>query len=113
MRYWTVGLLLVSGLAGCELPSTGLPGPATSVASAVQSPWQDLPAEVVAFHERRSLCDHFRGEEAYDGQRAAILKAELARTCAGTDEALANLRRRYSANPKVIASLRPYEDRIE
>ena len=113
MHYWTMGLLLVSGLAGCERPATGLPEPAATVASAAQSPWQGLPPDVVAFHEKRSLCDHFRGEEPYDAQRAAFLKAELARTCAGSDQALANMRQRYAADPKVIASLQPYEDRIE
>ena len=83
------------------------------MAPAAQSPWQGLPPEVVAFHDKRSLCDHFRGEEAYDTDRAAFLKAELARTCTGSDQALALLRQRYAGDPKVIASLRNYEDSIE
>jgi hypothetical protein len=72
-----------------------------------------LPADVVTFRTRRDDCDHFRGEEAYDAERKAFLKAALQRTCTGTDRELAALRRRHAANPAAVAALRNYEDRIE
>ena len=72
-----------------------------------------LPPAVVAFQQRRDACDHFRGEEPYDKQRAAFLQAQLAKTCKGTDKALAGLRQRFASNPNALAALQDYEDRIE
>lgn len=72
-----------------------------------------LPSAVVAFQKQRDACDHLRGEEPYDKQRAAFLKAQLAKTCKGSDKALAALRKRFAHDPQAIAALRDYEDRIE
>lgn len=72
-----------------------------------------LPPAVVAFQKQRDACDHLRGEEPYDKQRAAFLKAQLAKTCKGSDKALAALRKRFAHDPQAIAALRDYEDRIE
>ena len=72
-----------------------------------------LPPAVVAFQKQRDACDHLRGEEPYDKQRAAFLKAQLAKTCKGSDKALAALRKRFVKHPQAIAALRDYEDRIE
>ena len=45
----------------------------------------DLPADVVAFMERRDQCDHYRGEDpGQDTTRAAKLKRNLMQTCKGT-----------------------------
>ena len=72
-----------------------------------------LPADILAFRKKRDDCDHFRGEEPYDAKRAAFLKAALARTCTGTDKALAALRQRYLDRPALLDALKAYEDRIE
>ena len=72
-----------------------------------------LPADVRAFKKRRDECDHFRGEEPYDAERAAFLRAALSRTCDGTDAELAALRRRYAADATVVAALADYDDLVE
>ena len=72
-----------------------------------------LPADIVAFRERRDACDHFRGEDAYDAKRAAFLAAEVARTCTGSDRALADLRKHYASDARALAALKDYEDKIE
>ncbi|WP_440979355.1 hypothetical protein ACQHGV_02860 [Sphingomonas pseudosanguinis] len=54
-----------------------------------------------------------RGEEAADEARAAFLEKRLARTCTGTDAALASLKRRYADRPAVMTVLSRYEERIE
>lgn len=92
-------LLLASVLAACASPAhVGARG---------------LPADVAAFIERRDSCDHFRGEEPYDAERAAHIKAALAASCTGTDRELAALRRKYAADPHLMGRLSRYEDRIE
>lgn len=72
-----------------------------------------LPAEVLAFIAQRESCDHFRGEEGYDAERRAFLAKALAKTCTGTDRALAALRERFAAQPAVLAALKDFEVRIE
>jgi hypothetical protein len=81
--------------------------------SAVQASDAGLPAPVVAFRTRRDACDHFRGEDPYDAQRAAFLAREVAKQCKGTDQALADLRKRYAHDAKVMGVLKDYEDTIE
>ena len=81
--------------------------------AAASKPAAALPSAVVAFQKQRDACDHFRGEEPYDKQRAAFLKAQLAKACKGSDKALAALRKRFAQNPEAISALRDYEDRIE
>ena len=72
-----------------------------------------LPADVTAFKVRRDDCDHFRGEEPYDADRAAFLRVAVNRTCDGADAELAALRRRYAGDGIVLATLADYDDRIE
>jgi hypothetical protein len=72
-----------------------------------------FPAEVTTFMVDRDGCDHFRGEEAYDAERAAYLEQSIRDLCTGSDAKLANLRRRYGEDSDVIAALGNYEDRIE
>ncbi|NLR72744.1 hypothetical protein HGI47_17860 [Novosphingobium sp. ERN07] len=72
-----------------------------------------LPEDVRAFIERRSLCDHFRGEEPYDAERKAFLEQKLQETCKGTDAALKGIRRKYHENPDVIAALWDYDSVVE
>jgi hypothetical protein len=87
-------------LIGCE-PGAGVDGS------------QQMPADVLAFRARRDECDHFRAEEATDQARAAFLEKTLARTCTGTDAALASLKRRYARRPAIMAALSHYDERIE
>ncbi|MCX7284977.1 MAG: hypothetical protein NTX28_13180 [Novosphingobium sp.] len=84
-------------------------------AGAVQAPAKaaPLPAEVAAFIERRDMCDHFRGEEAYDQERKAFLDRKLEETCKGTDAALKSIRRKYRDDPGVISALWDYDDVVE
>lgn len=72
-----------------------------------------FPAEVTKFMVSRDGCDHFRGEEAYDAERRAFIAESVTELCQGSDATLAMLRRRYAADPSVLAALRGYEDRIE
>ncbi|HJT40007.1 MAG TPA: hypothetical protein VJ762_06720 [Sphingobium sp.] len=72
-----------------------------------------FPQEVTNFMVDRDGCDHFRGEEPYDGERRAFLAENIAELCTGTDAKLSMLRRRYAGDPAVIAALRGYEDHIE
>ncbi|WP_336973532.1 hypothetical protein [Sphingobium aromaticiconvertens] len=72
-----------------------------------------FPAEVTTFMVDRDGCDHFRGEEPYDAERAAYLEQSIRELCAGSDARLAKLRRRYAEEPDVIAALGNYEERIE
>lgn len=85
----------------------------TACASVVQAAPQGLPRDVVSFVERRDVCDHLRGEDPYDPSRAAELRAKLAANCAGTDKKLAELRRKYAGNRKVMKRLSRYEAHIE
>lgn len=72
-----------------------------------------FPAEVTTFMVDRDGCDHFRGEEPYDAERAAYLEQSIRDLCTGSDAKLAKLRRRYAEEPDVIAALGNYENRIE
>lgn len=72
-----------------------------------------FPQEVTNFMVDRDSCDHFRGEEPYDGERRVFLAENIAELCTGTDAKLALLRRRYAGDATVIAALKGYEDHIE
>lgn len=87
-----------------------------------------LPADVLAFLDRRVSCEHWRGEPyaepaelaAADPPRRAELEQrrdEIVRNvndeCGGTDVALAALRRRYATDPMLHELLGAFEDRIE
>ena len=72
-----------------------------------------FPREVTEFMVARDGCDHFRGEEPYDAERRAYIAENIAELCRGTDARLASLRRRYAAEPSVIAALKAYDDHIE
>ena len=101
MRLLTLGLATATlGLAACASP--GDP-PGTS----------ELPAEVVAFVKQRDGCDHFRGEEPYDAERARFINERLEALCTGTDRRLAELRARYRTRADVTAALAGYEDAVE
>lgn len=71
------------------------------------------PRDVRAFVERRADCDHFRGEEATDPQRARYLAGQLRRSCTGTDAQLARLLARHAGDAAIRQLLSQYEPRIE
>jgi hypothetical protein len=73
----------------------------------------NVPNDVAAFQERRTQCDHFRGEDAYDKERERLLLEQLKKYCAGTDAELARLKKKYARDEAVTNSLKSYEDRIE
>ena len=111
-----------SGVVAVAAPSPAALSEPAAAPAASASPGADpaaakpaaaLPPTVIAFQQQRDACDHFRGEEAYDRQRAAFLKAQLAKTCQGSDKALAALRKRFARDPQASAALRDYDDRIE
>jgi cytochrome c556 len=97
-------LALAMLCAACATPS---------VAGGTQQHEAPLPAEVRAFVEKRDGCDHFRGEDPYDAERAKQIDAELTRLCTGTDAELARLRRVHARNKAVMQALAGYEDRVE
>ncbi len=138
MRHRTVATVAWLALAaGCDRPgSAPQPDAARSTASASavavaaasavtpavasSAPISDpststgaLPPDALAFKIQRDSCDHFRGEDAYNAERREFLARALARSCTGTDQALALLRQRYTANSAVMTALKDYEDRIE
>ena len=94
-------------------PAATAASASTGADPAAAKPAAALPPAVIAFQQQRDACDHFRGEEPYDRQRAAFLKAQLAKTCQGSDKALAALRKRFARDPQASAALRDYDDRIE
>ena len=138
MRHGTVATAAWLALAaGCDRPGSApqpdaAPSPASASASVVaaasavtpavvsSAPIHEqststgaLPPDVLAFKIQRVSCDHFRGEDGYNAERREFLARALARSCTGTDQALAQLRQRYSANAAVLTALKDYEDRIE
>ncbi len=99
--------------ASTSAPAAAATASSTAPASHAAPAVAALPAEIVEFRRRRDACDHFRGEEPYDAKRAAFLAAETRKHCAGTDRALAELRRRHAGDPAARAALAGYEDRVE
>ncbi len=78
-----------------------------------QSIARTIPADVARFIERRERCDHFRGEDPYNSDRAKFLALKMVETCQGTDVELAGLRAKHRNNHKLMARLYPFDDRIE
>ena len=74
---------------------------------------ENLPDDAARFIERRDLCDHFRGEDAYDEERRLFLEKSLREFCTGTDRELARLKGIYRENGPVIRKLDTYEENIE
>ena len=72
-----------------------------------------LPAEVAKFKHYRDLCDHFRGEEPYDAERARYLQQSMKKYCSGTDKELAALKRKYGHDRDNLHVLQGYEEEIE
>lgn len=66
-----------------------------------------LPPEMRAYVERRDLCEHFAGEEAYDAERERFLNRQVTKLrCLTLDRDRRRLRLKYTA-PAVRRKLRP------
>jgi hypothetical protein len=74
---------------------------------------QPTLSDIDHFIERREACDHFRGEDPYDGARRAFLKRKMSKTCNGTDAELHQLRWKYRDKPDVVQRLFVFDDQIE
>ena len=74
---------------------------------------QSIPDDVTRFIANRDRCDHFRGEDPYDQERADFLAKAIEEYCRGTDDLLALLRESYQDDKRVIELLRSYEWEIE
>ncbi len=88
-------------------------GKATPAAAKAKPVMSVLPADVRNFMHRRDLCDHLRGEESYDPQRAEELEEGMEKNCSGTDKELRDLRKAYAKNPEIKAKLAKYQTEIE
>ncbi len=73
-----------------------------------------IPADVLSFIERRTTCDHIRGEnpEGMSESEAKEFTANLERYCRNSDRELAKLRMKYIEDFDVIDALRIYVTRI-
>jgi hypothetical protein len=98
------------GASSSAKPRTAAKGASAAKPVSAKLP---MPADVEKFMKRRDLCDHLRGEEAYDPQRADELEEGMQANCEGTDKELRTLRLRYAKNPEVKAKLAKYEREIE
>lgn len=107
------GVVPAPAISSPTAPARPVVEPLPATPGAEPAPDAPLPAEVAAFRERRDECDHFRGEDPYDAERAAFLSEALTRTCTGTDAELKALRARYAGDPRVLAALADYEDEAE
>lgn len=65
-----------------------------------------LPPDAELYIQRRTECNHWAGEDAYDSDRArTIAKAVHRLRCDRLDQEEEQLRRRHSADPAVIKAL--------
>lgn len=73
--------------------------------------WCEQPHEVRAFLERYYECEHWRGEEAPEGdeQRSKEIVQGANSACKGNDRRLTELRRRYQNVPAAAAVLSKLE----
>lgn len=71
------------------------------------------PSDVRDFIDRREMCDHFRGKEPYNEDRAAFLAKRIERTCRGTDEELCKLQQKHNDCDEIIELLSRFEEKLE
>jgi hypothetical protein len=65
-----------------------------------------LPAEISSFVDRRSGCEHWGGEEAYDDARGREIDAAMKKLdCVDIERDQARLRKRYAHSPAVLKIL--------
>lgn len=71
--------------------------------------------DLATFLERRSVCDHFRGEipDPPAEERLREVQQKMTEYCTGTDAQLALLKKRYRDDPAVTRQLAEFEPQIE
>jgi hypothetical protein len=76
---------------------------------------EQLPNDVRNFIEQREGCDHMRGElpDPVDKHRTRQLQRETQTLCKGTDQKLAQLKKKYAENSSVMQHLDAFEPAIE
>jgi hypothetical protein len=76
---------------------------------------EQLPGDVQNFIEQREGCDHMRGElpDPADKHRTRQLQRETQKLCKGTDQKLAQLKKKYAKNSSVMQHLDAFEPAIE
>lgn len=74
-----------------------------------------LPKDLERFIAKRESCDHFRGEipSPGDKQRMKELGQAVRKWCKGTDRSLAQLKKKYAADPGITDQLSEFEPNIE
>ena len=72
----------------------------------------DLPADVVKLEETIDGCIHFGGEPSGDPQRAAFIERNVRKLCGEARRSLPRLKRKYSAEPAVLAKLAELQARL-
>jgi uncharacterized protein YheU (UPF0270 family) len=74
-----------------------------------------LPNDVEKFIAQREGCDHMRGEipDPTEKQRMKEVNREIRKLCKGTDQRLAQLKKKYAADQAVIHRLDEFEPVIE
>ena len=88
------------------------------VAPTLMAQTRALPQEVRAFITERRICEHFLGEpvEGDTPERAVrqrFVSYSIDIYCAGTDNRLAALKRRFQSNRAVMGSLKIFEENVE
>lgn len=77
----------------------------TAVLASAEVP---LPHDVEAFQDRRAQCEHWAGEEPYDGPRAREIESAVQRLrCDSLETDETRIRLRYKRNQLVIKALEP------
>lgn len=76
---------------------------------------ETLPPDVRNYVDKREGCDHMRGEipDPSDKQRMRAVNREIRKLCKGTDEKLAQLKKKYAKNPYVMRRLAEFDPGIE
>lgn len=73
----------------------------------------EFPKDVTAFLAEREFCDHWRGEEGYDGDRQADIDWSICQSCTGTDARLAHLKKKYRSSKLIMEKFNELEPQIE
>ena len=78
------------------------------VTAVLASATVQLPHDVEAFLDRRAQCEHWAGEEPYDGPRAREIEVAVQQLrCNSLEEDESRMRLRYKRNQLVIKALEP------
>lgn len=84
---------------------------AQSVTAATEVP--DLPIDVQRYLDRRASCDHWRGEDGYDADRAHEIRIGICKSCGGSDVGLDFLKKQHAHDPVVMEQLSGIDPSIE